>query len=197
MSTRQHQLEGVCVAIVLALTTFSAQAHSGIDAGWLHPLTGLDHFLAMVAVGAWSAQIGGRAIWLVPGAFVLCMFCGGLLGMSMIDLQGLEVGITLSVIALGAAIALHQRMPTVVAALGVGLFGMLHGYAHGYEMPVIDDKVGYTLGFLATTATLHLVGAFGALGLMRVQGGGKILRGLGLICSMCGGWILFSAVANL
>jgi urease accessory protein len=167
-----------------------AQAHSGSSAGWLHPLSGLDHLLAMIAVGAWSCQMGGKAIWVVPGAFVCCMLLGGLLGFDQIDLPGTEIGVSLSVVLLGLAIGLKKTFAVAVAALGVGIFGVFHGYAHGYEMPVMDDKFAYAAGFLTTTACLHLIGAVGAWLILKARMGGSILRSLGFICAAAGAWLL-------
>lgn len=163
-----------------------AQAHAGSSQGWLHPLTGLDHLLAMVAVGAWSAQIGGRAIWLVPSAFVLCMLAGGLAGFHQFDIPGVESGIAASVLLLGLAIGTASIVPTWIAAATVGIFGVCHGYAHGYEMPVMDDKASYVCGFLLTTAALHLAGAVGALLLLKRERGGRYLKRAGLVCAACG-----------
>ncbi len=163
-----------------------AQAHSGGSAGWMHPLSGLDHLLAMIAVGAWSCQMGGRAIWVVPSAFVCCMFLGGLLGFDQIDLPGSEIGVSLSVVLLGLAIGLRKTFAVPVAAFGVGVFGIFHGYAHGYEMPVMDDKIAYASGFLLTTASLHVIGAVGARQMLKMNAGARILRALRFICATCG-----------
>ncbi|MFV0575958.1 MAG: HupE/UreJ family protein [Vibrio sp.] len=161
-------------------------AHTGAGSGWLHPLTGLDHLLAMIAVGAWSVQIGKKAVWIVPSAFVCFMFLGGVIGFEHVELPGTEIGIALSVILLGFAICLRQKLPILVASFATGLFGIFHGYAHGYEMPILDDKVTYTVGFLITTACLHLVGAFGAHFLLKWKNGDITLRTLGGICTACG-----------
>jgi len=171
-----------------------AQAHAGSSQGWLHPLTGIDHLLAMVAVGAWSAQIGGRAIWLVPSAFVLCMLLGGLAGFNQVDLPGVETGIAVSVLLLGLAIGTASVVPTLIAAATVGMFGVFHGYAHGYEMPVMDDKLDYVGGFLLTTAALHLVGAVGAVYLLKRERGGPYLRRAGLACAACGVFLIVKTI---
>ncbi|HEY4081563.1 MAG TPA: HupE/UreJ family protein [Burkholderiaceae bacterium] len=186
-------MKWVCQRALLLLAgmgTQAAWAHAGSAAGWLHPLTGIDHFLAMVAVGAWSCQIGGRAIWIVPSAFVGCMLLGGLAGFEQIELPWIEIGVAASVVLLGLAIGLAQTFPVAIASAGVGLFGCFHGYAHGYEMPVMEDKLGYVAGFLATTATLHLIGAFGAHGLLKRDAGGRILRGLGFASALAGVWLV-------
>lgn len=167
-----------------------AQAHSGGSAGWMHPLSGLDHLLAMIAVGAWSCQMGGRAIWVVPSAFVCCMFLGGLLGFDQIDLPGSEIGVSLSVVLLGLAIGLRKTFAVPVAAFGVGIFGIFHGYAHGYEMPVMDDKIAYASGFLLTTATLHVIGAVSAWLMLKLNAGARMLQVMGFGCATAGAWLL-------
>lgn len=177
---------GLLTMALLLIQASPAQAHAGMSAGWLHPLSGLDHLLAMIAVGAWSCQIGGRAIWLVPTTFVCFMSLGGFIGFEQLELPGTEIGIALSVLLLGCAIALEQRFPLVIAAATTALFGIFHGYAHGYEMPVMEHKLAYMAGFLATTATLHLIGAIGAHLLRKGVTGNKLLRLLGGICALCG-----------
>ncbi|WP_120509771.1 HupE/UreJ family protein [Rahnella bruchi] len=165
----------------------SAYAHSnGESSGWMHPLSGMDHLLAMVSVGAWSSQIGGKAIWIVPAAFVCFMFTGGLLGFEHIEIPGTEVGVSLSVVLLGLAISVKKILRIYLAATVTALFGIFHGYAHGYEMPLMQNKLTYTAGFLATTAMLHAVGAIGAHYLLKTANGDKLLRLLGLVSTLCG-----------
>lgn len=181
-------------ALSLMLLPTMAWAHAGTSAGWLHPLSGIDHLLAMIAVGAWSVQIGGRAVWIVPSAFVCFMFLGGVIGFEHIELPLTEVGVALSVVLLGVAIALRQRLPVLVAASATALFGIFHGYAHGYEMPLMQNKVIYTAGFLTTTASLHLVGAFGAHYLQKARQGNRLLRLSGAASALCGIWLVFNAI---
>lgn len=176
------------------LLSQSAWAHAGNSAGWWHPLSGIDHLLAMIAVGAWSVQLGGRAVWCVPVAFVCFMFFGGLLGFEHLELPATELGVALSVVLLGSAIAARQRLPLALAACATGLFGICHGYAHGYEMPVLQNKIIYTVGFLSTTATLHLVGAFGAHYLQKRVGGERLLRALGAASALCGVWLVAGVI---
>lgn len=188
-------MKGLLVVVFsLLLLPQSAWAHAGTGAGWWHPLSGIDHLLAMIAVGAWSVQIGGRAVWLVPSAFVCFMFFGGLLGFEHFELPATEVGVALSVVLLGVAIAARQRLPLALAACATGLFGICHGYAHGYEMPVLQNKIIYTVGFLSTTATLHLVGAFGAHYLQKMTIGERVLRLLGAASALCGIWLVAGAI---
>ncbi|MGL4724302.1 MAG: HupE/UreJ family protein [Scandinavium sp.] len=181
-------------ALSLLMLPTMSWAHAGSSAGWLHPLSGIDHLLAMIAVGVWSVQLGGRAVWIVPGAFVVFMFFGGVIGFEHIELPLTEVGVALSVVLLGLAIAFHQRLPVWLAAAATALFGIFHGYAHGYEMPLMQNKLIYTTGFLATTATLHLVGAFGAHFIQKIQRGKGLLQLSGAASALCGIWLFFNAL---
>ncbi len=126
--------------------------------GLMHPVLGLDHFLAMISVGIVSAQIGGRAIWTVPATFVCVMSVGGLLGLLDIGLSATEMGIALSVLGLGTAIAIDKRLPISLALSVVGFFAIFHGYAHGLEMPKVANAPTYAAGFLTGTAVLHIAG---------------------------------------
>ncbi len=131
---------------------------SGLVAGFSHPWLGLDHLLAMLAVGLLSAQLGGRAVWLLPASFVGLMLLGGATGMSSGDFHLIEMGIALSVVVLGCALAAGRRYPLVIATLVIGAFGFLHGHAHGTEMPTLAAPLLYAVGFVGATAMLHLVG---------------------------------------
>lgn len=173
--------------------TASAHATSN-SAGWLHPLSGLDHLLAMIAVGAWSSQIGGKAIWIVPTAFVCFMFIGGLLGFEHIELPASEVAVSLSVVLLGLAISVKKILPLFIAAAATALFGIFHGYAHGYEMPLMQNKISYTLGFLTTTAILHIIGAVSAYFLLKSSAGDKFLRVLGTLSALCGLYLVTGVI---
>lgn len=158
------------VAAIATLFPAIAFAHTGTGTaadfghGFLHPVTGIDHILAMVAVGIFACQIGGRALWLVPGAFIVGMVLGGVLGASRVTVPFVELGIALSVIVLGAAVALGMNTP-VAAVMGiVGLFAIFHGHAHGAEIPETASGVAYAMGFMAATGLLHICGiAFGLL----------------------------------
>jgi len=132
----------------------------GFQAGFLHPITGADHLVAMVAVGLWGAQLGAPAIWLLPITFPLVMACGSLLGISGITLPYPETMIGLSAVALGAAVALRVRPPLWMAAVLVGIFAVFHGYAHGKELPEAADPSSYGVGFVTATGLLHLCGIF-------------------------------------
>lgn len=187
----------LAVLFSLLLLPQSAWAHAGSGAGWWHPLSGIDHLLAMIAVGGWSVQIGGRAVWIVPSAFVCFMFFGGLLGFEHFELPATEVIVALSVVLLGVAIAARQRLSPALATCATGLFGICHGYAHGYEIPVLQNKIIYTVGFLSTTALLHLVGAFGAHSLQKMAVGERLLRFLGAASALCGVWLVAEVVYSI
>lgn len=173
-------------ALSLAQTGMALAHAGGHHPGWMHPLTGLDHMVAMIAVGAWSAQLGGRAIWLVPTVFVAFMAIGGLIGFELIDLPYTETGVALSVMLLGLAVAFGQQMPVLPAALAIAVFGIAHGYLHGYEMPVENNKILYMFGFLATTAALHIVGVVIGHFAIQTRIGNLILRAAGALAALYG-----------
>ena len=148
----------------LLLLPSLAQAHpnhglaTGLAGGIAHPLTGLDHLCAMIAVGLWAAQRGGRALWAVPLAFVSMMTLGAVVGMSGHALPFVEQGIAASVLILGILIAAALRLPLAASIILVGAFALFHGFAHGAEMPATASGFAYGLGFVAATAGLHLLG---------------------------------------
>ncbi len=159
------------IALAFALLPGAADAHTGIGAtagfshGFMHPFGGVDHLLAMVAVGMLAAQWGGRALWLLPASFLTTMAAGGALGMTGIALPHVEIGIGLSVVVLGLLVALGVRLPLAAAMLLVPLFAIFHGHAHGAEMPADGSGVAYGFGFLAATALLHVAGIGAGLAL--------------------------------
>ena len=169
-----------------------AYAHPG-DAGGLahglaHPFSGLDHLCAMVAVGLWAAQLGGRAAWVVPLSFVSAMALGGLLGVAAIALPLVEAGMLMSLLALGVLVAAAARLPLALSAAVVGVFALFHGYAHGAEMSPGASAYAYALGFLSASALLHLSGfAFG----MAIRA--RLLRFAGAAVAMTGGYLWFAA----
>ncbi len=175
---------------IIALFLFHLGAQGGILEGFLHPLLGLDHLLAMVGVGMLSAQMGGRAIWTVPATFVTVMAGGGLLGLLGLPLPAVEYGVTASVLALGVAIVVKRSVPVWLGMVFVGVFALFHGYAHGTELPKAATTVGhaaaYVGGFLMATAGLHLIGAL--LGVMaeRSNRGELVLRGSGALIALVG-----------
>jgi urease accessory protein len=137
--------------------TFGA-AGSGFAEGVVHPFLGVDHVLAMVAVGLWSAALGGRARWLVPAGFVVAMAFGAALGMAAIPLPAGELGIALSVLVFGLLIGLRSRLPLLTGMALVAAFAVFHGHAHGAEAPTAAAPALYMLGFAFATASLHLTG---------------------------------------
>ena len=179
------------VAAIMALLPAAAMAHSGdsggdLLAGLLHPVLGMDHLLAMVSVGILSAQIGGRAIWTVPATFVGLMAFGGFLGYEGINLIRVELGIGISVLVLGIAIAADKRLPVVVAMIFVGFFGIFHGHAHGAEIPTMSDPMYYGLGFLTGTAGIHILGVVVGYFSNSTKRGAIALRTSGLAVAAAG-----------
>jgi len=167
---------------------------AGFVTGLLHPVSGLDHVLAMVAVGLWGAQLGAPAIWLLPVTFPLVMAFGGFLGLIGVPLPGVESGIATSAILLGAMVALQARPPLALAALLVAFFAVFHGHAHGTELPAGQSGLLYSLGFVVATGLLHAVGI--SIGLVHRWAAGRIvLRAAGVAVSLAGVFFLWRAVA--
>lgn len=182
---------------ILAAATMPAFAHldpsehGSFAAGFSHPLFGLDHILAMVAVGLWAAMQGGRAVWIVPAAFVSTMAVGFAAAIAGVPLPFVEPVILASVIFIGIAVALALPVPTAGVAAMVGFFAFFHGHAHGGEL----GEAGawqFALGFVIATAVLHLVGIGAGLSLSRF--GGKALgRIAGAATALGGLWLAFAA----
>lgn len=201
MSTpRSHALERLVQAVVLAsllllVNPGAADAHIlrgesiGFWSGLKHPVSGLDHIIAMVSVGLWGAQLGRPSIWLLPLTFPQLMAVGGFLGLIGVPLPGTEIGIALSGVLLGAVVLLELKPPIYWAAALVGLFGLYHGHAHGAELPTGQNALLYSLGFITATGFLHLTGI--TIGLvhrwpwgrtvLRIAGGGVSVIGLGFL----------------
>jgi urease accessory protein len=163
----------VAGALLAAATAASAHveptAHvHGLADGLAHPLLGADHLAAMLAVGLWSATLGGAAVLAVPVAFVGLLVVGAILGATGVALPAVEPVVTGSVIVLGLLIALRVRLPVVPAALLVAVFGLFHGWAHGAEMPEASSPLAYGLGFVVATALLHAAGIGLGFGLGRI-----------------------------
>ena len=167
------------VGIVSLLPSIS-YAHEGtgggFTAGLTHPVLGFDHLLAMLSVGILSAQMGGLAIWRVPLTFVLVMLGGGVLGINGIPLFSVELGIALSVLALGIAIALDKKLSPVLAMVFVGFFAIFHGHAHGTEMPSLSKPLFYACGFVLGTAGIHVAGVLVGIIAERIKEGHQLLR---------------------
>ena len=174
--------------------TTPGQAH-GFATGFLHPLSGLDHVLAMVAVGIWGAQLKQPAIWVLPVAFPLVMSFGGLLGIRGVPIPGVEIGVAASAVALGIVIALELRPPLWVTAAVVSVFAIFHGHAHGTELPKAAAPLTFALGFVLATGLLHMCGVL--IGLVDLwPAGGKVLRIAGGFISVIGVFLLFGVVTH-
>ena len=181
-------------ALLLVLTP-AVQAHveaggaGSVMSGFLHPVTGLDHVVAMVAVGLWGAVLGAPAIWLLPVAFPMVMAFGALMGLLQLPLPGVELGIALSALVLGVLVMLRQRLPLALAAALVGVFALFHGYAHGLELPDGADALLFSLAFVVATGFLHLVGIL--LGeIRRWSWGPRLLQLMGAGIAVVGVWSL-------
>jgi urease accessory protein len=163
-------------------------------AGLRHPVSGLDHMLAMVCVGLWGAQLGAPAIWLLPVTFPVVMALGGMLGLLGVALPGVEVGIALSALLLGIAVLAEWRPPLLAAAMIVGAFAVFHGHAHGTELPAGASGLLYSFGFVAATGMLHAVGI--GIGTMhRWSRGRAALRAAGAMVAAAGLHFLWRSLA--
>lgn len=188
-------------AVLLALVgPTQALAHTqggeatGLLSGLRHPVSGLDHILAMVAVGLWGAQLGQPALWLLPVTFPMVMAFGGMLGLMGLALPGIEIGIAVSAIILGVLVGWEARPPFWVAAAVVGFFAIFHGHAHGAELPTGADALLYSIGFVVATGCLHAAGI--GIGLIYRWPVGKILlRAAGVAVALAGVCFLWQAVA--
>jgi urease accessory protein len=192
MKIEQHLLfQRFLPALFLFCLPTLAYAHPAVGSvdglwnGLAHPLGGLDHLAAMMGVGLWAAQRGGRFLWLAPLAFLCTMALGGLLGMLAIGVPFVEPGMAASVLILGILIAAAVRLPLVLSVFVVGLFALFHGHAHGAEMPHTASGLMYGVGFIAATAALHLLGI--GLGLFaRKSGADWLVRYAGATLVLCG-----------
>jgi urease accessory protein len=186
------------IALLLSPSMAWAHAESGRAEGFLaglrHPISGLDHVLAMVAVGLWGAQLGMPAIWLLPVTFPIVMAFGGALGLAGIPLPGTEIGIALSGILLGMAVLMESKPPLWVAAVMVGFFAIFHGHAHGTELPAGASGMLYSMGFVIATGLLHATGI--TIGLIhRWNWGRMVLRAAGGVVAAAGARFLWRALA--
>ncbi len=194
------RLAPAALAALLLLAAGPAFAHTeagvpgGLLSGFLHPLTGLDHLVAMVAVGLWGAQLGRPGIWVLPITFPAVMALGGVLGITGVPLPATEVVVALSAVVLGFAVALSLRVPFWAAAVVVGVFAIFHGYAHGSEMPGASNALAYGLGFVTATGLLHAAGILTGV-LTRWPAGAYAVRALGAGIAGLGGLFLLSMSA--
>lgn len=187
----------LAVAVLVAAAT-PALAHvesgqaAGLLSGFLHPVSGLDHVLAMVAVGLWGALLGAPAVWVLPIAFPLVMAMGALLGFLGVTIPGVEYGVAASAILLGAAVAFEVRPPVALAALLVGVFAIFHGYAHGTELPAGASALLFSMGFVIATGALHAVGI--GIGALEARSwGAAVLRAAGSIVAVGGMMFMWKA----
>ena len=190
---------GSLVAAAVLLVAAPAVAHDGTGlqggfvAGVLHPLSGPDHMLAMVAVGIWGAFLGRPLVAALPVVFPGVMAVGGVLGILGVAFPAVELGIALSVIVLGAVIAGAVRAPVPAACTLVAAFALFHGYAHGAELPSAADPLGYSVGFVFATGMLHVAGIlFG--GVRRYRFGTTVMRGAGVVIAVIGFVFLLRAI---
>jgi urease accessory protein len=186
---------------VATLASGPASAHAGtglaggFSMGFAHPLTGFDHLLAMISVGLWGAVLGRPLTYALPVVFPIVMVLGAVLGMLAIPIPSIELGIALSVVILGACIALAVRAPVWAAAAVVGTFALFHGYAHGRELPSAADPLGYSAGFVLATGLLHVFGI--CVGFVNERpGGAAVTRGIGGLIGAAGVWFLTRAIAS-
>jgi urease accessory protein len=178
-----------------------AEAHTGTGlpggfvSGFRHPLSGVDHLLAMVSVGLWGAFLGRPLNCALPVIFPAVMVGGAALAMFGVPLPPVETGIALSVLVLGGCIALSVKAPVWAASLIVAIFAVFHGYSHGRELPSAADPIGYSLGFVLATGLLHMLGI--GIGFLKDRPGGlAATRILGAVIGMFGVWFLYKAVGH-
>jgi urease accessory protein len=188
---RRPLLTTLLVVAVAGLST-AALAHpghvagpgAGLAGGFAHPFTGFDHLLAMVAVGLWASQLGRSAMWTLPVVFPAMMALGAALGTGGVMVPWIEMGILVSVVVLGAAVALQIQAPLAIGAVLVGAFAVLHGFAHGAELPANSSAWLYGLGFVAATLMLHGIGMGAGLLAQRpllARTAGGAIAALGLV----------------
>ncbi|MGD2084326.1 MAG: HupE/UreJ family protein [Chromatiales bacterium] len=195
---RKPSPAALLLPVVLWPAAAWAHVESGEAGGFLsglsHPVSGLDHVVAMIAVGLWGAQLGKPAVWVLPVAFPMLMAFGGMLGLIGAPLPGVEVGIALSAVVLGALVLGRARPPLAAAVAVVAFFAVFHGHAHGTELQAGQNAMLYSLGFVIATGLLHAVGI--AIGLIqRWKLGGRALRGAGAVVMAAGVYFLWAAVA--
>ncbi len=196
LQTRARWSALLFAAVVLWAQSTAAHPIKGEAIGFLtgfyHPISGLDHVVAMIAVGLWGAQLGAPAIWLLPVAFPMVMAFGGMLGLLGMPLPGSEIGIAASAIMLGAAVLLEARPPLPVAAAVVSFFAIFHGYAHGSELPPGQNALLFSIGFVIATGCLHAVGI--SIGLIhKWPWGQRVLRLAGAAVAIAGLFFMWKA----
>jgi urease accessory protein len=193
---RVRTLLGVAMLLLCGTQALHAHVQRGeivsFRTGFEHPISGLDHVVAMIAVGLWGAQLGAPAIWLLPVAFPMVMAMGGMLGLMGVPLPGSEIGIAASAILLGSAVLSEARPPLMMAAVVVTFFAVFHGYAHGTELPPGQNGLLYSMGFVIATGSLHAVGI--SIGVVhRWLWGQRLLRMAGGAVACAGAFFMWRA----
>ena len=199
----QNIVRWIPAAALLMLMPLTALAHvesgvigdGGFVSGMLHPVTGVDHVVAMVAVGLWGAILGQPAIWLLPVAFPLVMAVGSILGIIGIPVPAIDIGVALSGIVLGSMVATASRPPLAVAFFLISIFAIYHGYPHGAALPDFGMPLLYISGFVFSTGLLHLSGV--ALGLLfRWRRGQLVVRAAGWVIAIVGAYYLVNSLGT-
>jgi len=185
------------LALSMILFPSAAWAHTGLGGalgfanGFIHPLSGLDHVLAMLAVGLLAVRLGGRALWLLPAAFLAFLVLGGVLGMSGVNLPFVEAAIAGSVLVLGCVLFARPSLPVTAAAGLAAIFAVFHGYSHGAEITAGSPALGYAVGFVLATVILHVAGV--GLGAALVRSAPHMMRAGGLAMAAVGAGLLAGA----
>lgn len=178
---------------VFAATAFATSAHAhpghdaGVLAGLLHPLLGLDHLLAILAVGIWTARPGERGRWMLPVTFLVVMAVAATAALAGLHLPAVELGVAGSVLLAGLLLLLRVALAPAAGATLVSAFAVFHGYAHGAEIPAGGSPVLYLSGFLLMTVILLLAGRFVGVRLAGTRAG---LPVTGSVLSVSGGWMI-------
>ena len=193
-------IQSCLIAVLAALYALPIFAHTrggeavGLLSGLEHPISGLDHVLAMVAVGLWGAQLGPPAVWLLPVTFPMVMAFGGMMGLMGFKLPGIEVCIALSAVCLGFMVLREAKPNLWAAAILVGFFAIFHGHAHGTELPPGANGILYSIGFVVATGLLHATGIL--IGTVHRWPYGRVaLRAAGAVVVAGGCYFLYEALA--
>ena len=186
------------VPFVFLVSILSVEAHQmggvGFGSGLLHPMMGLDHMLAMVAVGIIAARLGGKWIMVVPFTFVSSMIVGGIAAIEGVRLPLVDYGVALSVLVLGIVVAFNTKVSPYLAIVCVAFFAICHGHAHGEELPLITDPVLYTLGFVFSTTVLHVSGIVVAKKAYQTEKRTNALRYAGVAMALFGMVLLIGII---
>ena len=183
----------ICFIPILAQAHMYGSNANGFLSGFLHPISGLDHFLAMFSVGLWGAQIGGRSVWTLPVTFPLVMVIGGILGILGVYIPAIEIGIAISIIVLGLAITLNWKTSQWIVLTLISIFAIFHGHAHGTELPNAVDPSDFAIGFVIATGLIHILGI--AVGMVCLkQFSNKVVSGLGALIILGGIYFFIMAI---